>query len=370
MEFIRENLLKIVVFIVLLVIGIVIFTFIFGGKKVANIKDYGSMEQTMVDAAKRYISKNQKLLPKEDETTKINLDTLVNFDYISSLSAVEDENTKCNGYVEVINKNDDYQYIPYLRCGKYYETQSIADYILNNSEVVTVDDGLYHLGNKYVYRGENPRNYLGIGNRLYRIMDISEDGTVRLISYEIIRERFIWDDRYNSERNRNFGINDYSKSRIKDSLNNLLITPEDEEDIVFSDAELQKMVPHDICIGKRPSTMGDISDNNECQKVEPNQKVSLITVSDYARISLDPACKSIFDKNCMNYNYLNTEYTTSFRTLTATTDNTYQVFYIDEGKADLINASSPFRTNIVIYIDSTSLYKSGDGSYQNPYTIR
>lgn len=372
MEFIRENLLKIIFFIGGLILAIVIFSLIFGGKQQTKINDYPTMENSMVTAAQKYVSKNQKLLPKdEEETSKINLDTLVNFEYIKELSAIEDENVKCTGYVEILYKNEDYMYVPYLKCGNYYETQSIADYIENNQEIVTTGDGLYQMGNKYVFRGENPNNYIGIGNRLYRIIDMTEDGVVRLISYKRLNKYMLWDNRYNTEKNMNTGINDYSKSRIKDYLNALLEKPErEDEEPTFSDQELSKMVAQDICIGKRSSTFGDINDSNECQKVEAEQKVALITISDYARASLDSNCKTIFDKSCMNYNFFSASSSDNFRTLTATTDNSYQVFYISNGVATLTRASSSFNTNIVIYIDKLSLYNSGSGTYNDPYTIR
>lgn len=370
MEFIRENLLKIVLFIGGLIIAIIIFSLIFGGKKPTKATDYSSMEQSMINATQRYVSKNKKLLPKdEDETSKVNLDTLVNFEYMKELSALEDENVKCTGYVEILYKNEDYMYVPYLKCGNYYETLSIADYIINKDEIVTTGDGLYQMNGKYVFRGENPNNFLGIGTRLYRIIDITEDGIVRLISYKRLNNYMLWDNRYNTEKNETCGINDYSKSRIKDYLNNLLKKPAKEEEIVFSSEELTKMVPQDICVGKRSSTYGEVSDKNECQKVEAEQKVALMTVSDYARASLDQNCKSIFDKSCMNYNYFSAQ-SNVFRTLTATSDNTYQVFYITDGKATLTRASSSFNTSVVIYIDNLSLYASGSGTFEDPYTIR
>ena len=372
MEFVRENLLKIILFLGGLIIAIIIFSLIFGGKKNTKALDYPTMENNMVAATQKYVGKNKKYLPKdEEETSKVNLDTLVNFEYMKELSAIEDENVKCTGYVEILYRNEDYMYVPYLKCGNYYETLSIADYIENNQEIVTTGDGLYQMNGKYVFRGESPNNFVGIGSRLYRIIDITEDGIVRLISYKRLNNYLLWDNRYNTEKNESCGINDYSKSRIKDYLNKLLLPPtSQDEEVIFSNDELSKMVAQDICIGKRSSTFGDINDSNECQKVEAEQKVALITVSDYARASLDPNCKTIFDKSCMNYNYFSSSQITTYRTLTATSDNTYQVFYINDGVATLTRASSTFNSNIVIYIDNLSLYNSGSGTFEDPYTIR
>ena len=369
MEFIRENLLKIVTFIIILIVVVFIFAFVFSGKKLNVTKSYSSMENTMVQSSKRYLNDNKKLLPNEDETSKINLDTLENAKYIDNYTALEDSNVKCTGYVEVTYKND-YIYVPYLKCGKYYETKTIASYIKDNASIVTSGDGLYNYNDTFVYRGENPNNYIYVGNRLYRIIDI-KDSKLQLISAKRFNENFVWDDRYNKEKDSNVGINDYNKSRLKESFENILKNNNvnDNKNSYFSSQEIEKMANYDICIGKRSSKFGDINSSNECNVTSPNQKLSLITVSDYARASIDPNCKTIFDKSCMNYNYFS-EINSRFRTITATSDNTYQVFYINNGVATLTRASISFSTNIVIYLDASSLYQSGDGTIEKPYIIR
>ena len=371
MTFIRENLLKIVVFIIILIVVIVIFVFAFGGKKLMSGNSYSNMEKNMVSAAEKYVNRNKNLLPKDEEVTKVNLDTLETAGFISKYSAVEDSSVVCSGYVEITASGDNYAYVPYLKCGKFYETKTIASYIKDNEPVVTVGDGLYKIGDTYVYRGENPNNYLKIGDRLYRIIEI-KDNELRLVSEEKLDVDFKWDDRYNIDKKENTGINDFSKSRLKETFDHIIKynTEDDESEIkIFSDLEMEKMIAHDVCIGKRPFELGDISTTLECQQIEPNMKLSFVYVGDYARASIDPNCKTIFDPSCNNYNYL---YTVSsvFRTITATSDNTYQIIYLYDGIAELSYASNSFNTNIVIYLGASSLYYSGDGSHKNPYTIR
>lgn len=370
MEFIRENLLKVVIFIIILVVAILVFTLIFRKSNMKIVTSYSSMEQSMVAATKKYVNKNQKLLPKnENENSKVNLDTLVDAKHMNELYSLEDENIKCTGYTEILYRNNKYIYVPYLKCGKYYETKTLSNYIRDNETIVTSGSGLYQMGDTLVYRGESPKNYVGIGNRLYRIIDIKDD-EIRLISVEKLRQYFVWDNRYNIETKKSVGVNDYSISRLKDSLNQLVIDAEnDVEDGILSDAEYEKMVAHDICVGKRSSANSEINYDSECQTLELNQKVSLILVSDYARASIDPNCKTIYDKSCINYNYFS-KIGDSFRTITATSDNTYQVFNISDGVAELVKASATFKSNIVVYINNMSLYKGGNGTYENPYVIR
>lgn len=203
-------------------------------------------------------------------------------------------------------------------------------------------------------------------------MQVNENGEVRLITANKINTYFVWDDRYNATKDSTTGINDYTKSRLKDTLNFIYDNNtylEDDENNYFSEQEIDKMISHDICINKRSSINGAIDSSIDCQVVEKDQMLSLITISDYAKASVDPNCRSVFDKSCMNYNYLS-QIGETFRTVTATLDNTYQVYYIDEGYAQLTRASNSFRSSVVIYINNLSLYKDGDGSFEKPYTIR
>ena len=373
MNFIRENIAKILIFIGVLIIFIIIFSLIFGRNKLKRETTYFDLEDKLLTAAKKYVNDNPKLLPKtEEETNKINLDTLINSKYLDTLISIDNENVKCNGYAQLIYKNKKNMVVPYLKCGKYYETKTIADYIISNETIVSSGDGLYQYNDSYIYRGENPKNYLILGDKLYRIIEINKNGEVRLISDSKFGQYFIWDNRYNVEKNAYVGINNYSKSRLKDSFTFIIDNNSFEENTdynYFSHQEIDKLIPHDICVGKRPSNYGGIDNNHECQTVEKDQRLGLITAGDYARASVDPNCKSIFDKSCINYNYFS-KISDAFRTITAVSDNTYQIFYINNGYADFTKASNSFRANLVLYIDKLSLYSNGDGSYQTPYKVR
>ena len=374
MGFIRENLLKIVIFIIVLVVLILVFTIFFGKNIAKKATTYNDMEGLLVNATKKYANDNVNKIPtKEEESNKVTLDTLENFGYIKELKALEDANVKCTGYTQMFYKNKNVVYVPYLKCGKYYETKSIADYILDKETIVSSGDGLYKKGNTYVFRGEEPNNYLGIGNRLYRIIDINENGEVRLISENKFDISFVWDDRYNPEKDENSGFNTYSKSRLKEYFDYMIAyndTDEKSEYNYFSAQEMDKMIAHNVCTGKRSILDDRIDASVDCAEEEPNQYLSLIRISDYAQASIDQNCKTIYDKSCVNYNYLAHLGNNTFRTMNSVSDNSYQVYYINYGVADVTRASNSFNANLVIYIDKLSLYASGLGTYDEPYVIR
>ncbi|MBP3634966.1 MAG: hypothetical protein J6J17_00705 [Bacilli bacterium] len=365
MEFIRENILKIITIIVVFIVVIVLFTIFSGAKGGSKIKTYSQLEERLVSSAKKYLNDNPKLVPSRDgETIKVNLDTLVNAEYIDKIYSIEDENIECSGYVQVVYNNESNDYIPYIKCGKYYETKTIADYIKGNEQISTTDDGLYQNGDKYVFKGENPNNYLKLGERIYRIIEINNKNELRLISTEKYSNYIVWDDRYNIERDRNDGINDYSKSRLKDSLENIYTDSE-----FFSKQEKEKIIEHNVCIGKKSINDYSIDGSVECSAEYPNQRVSLLQLNEYARASIDPNCKDTNSKSCSNYNYFES-INSVHRTITAVLDNTYQVYYISDGIVSVTRAASSFSIYPVVYIDSSSIYNSGNGTLEKPYVVR
>lgn len=363
MNFIRENIVKIVIFIIILVVVIVIFSFVFKGFGSSKSNTYARMEENLKIAAEKYANKNIKLLPKDEkEQSKINTDTLINAKYIKELHSIEDENVKCSGYV-LINKNgDDYKYVPYLKCGKYYETTSLVDFIKKNEPIVTSDDGLYQYNNKLIFRGEDPYNYVKIDEGLYRIIEI-EDDRIRLLSVDKYKNRINWDDRYNINEGKYVGINEFGKSRLKDSLEYAYNSD------FFSDIERSFMVSYDLCIGKRELDDESIDGVVECSNKYPDMKVGMLYASEYMRGSIDPNCTSTSDLSCTNYNYFNS-ISSDYNTLTAVADNTYQFYVVSGGVLDVKKASSNFTIYPVIYIDKNALYADGDGSYDTPYEIR
>lgn len=78
--------------------------------------DYSKLENTLVDASKKYFSEYYEHELNEEELI-IRLSTLKYNGYISDLL---DENGKsCSGYTKVIKSGDGIVYIAYINCSKY-----------------------------------------------------------------------------------------------------------------------------------------------------------------------------------------------------------------------------------------------------------
>ena len=384
MNWLRDNILKVVLFVfVAIIVVVVIVACTMGGGKTQNTTEgYIALENKLQNAAISYVKEHKSVLPKTTETIKkIKLDTLIEAGKINKLHAVEDGSVTCKGYVEIEKLYEDkneYKYIPYLSCGKYYVTKTISDYIIdketeNGTFNRTVDDGLYASNDEYIFRGEHPDNFIILGEHLYRIIKINSEGQLQLISTTRTEGYYMWDDRYNITKDDFVGITDFGKSRLYDTLVFLYENElEEQGEIYFSDLEKTYITEHDFCIGKRDTNDTNIYSGVECTETMP-LKVGLISLNEYARVSLDANCTGIYNLSCSNYNYftsLDTKSQNTITTLTAVSNNTYDYFSVSYTEVYPRKAYIEAPLYPVIYINDKVIYKSGSGTYIDPYVIR
>lgn len=377
MNFIRDNIVKIG--ILLFVAIIIIVVAVACSNRQPNISEangYLEMENKLQNAAIRYVKKNPTLLPKTtDKSRKIQMDTLINNKLLNEFHAQEDKNVTCTGYVEIIKKyedSDSYRYTPYIKCGKYYQTKTIADYIKDNEEVVTTGEGLYAQGEKYYYKGEYPNNYIMLGNRLYRIIEITEDNNLKVISTQKTENSYVWDNRFNTEKNDYYGINVFSKSRLKESLEALYSNRDESKgEVYFSDTERDYIIEHDFCVGRRSESDVSISSDSECKETD-SLHIGTISLNEYYRVSTAAGCTAINRQECNNYNYLYSirPGNTKFMTFIGNTNNTYTYYSIYYGELQTRKTYTEANIYPVFYMDENIIYKSGSGTSEDPYIVR
>ncbi len=336
---------------------IIIFKLIFGGRI-----SYSQIENKMIQSAKKYYNDNPEKLPSVDKSiVTINASQLTEEKYLKELNKLtKDRSATCTGQVDVINNNGYYLYSPTLNCGKAYQTKKLKDVLMK--DVVTSSNGLYNYGDYYIYRGEYVNNHVRFAGKDWVILRINNDGTIRMIELTE-RENVVWDDRYNSESESNDGINDYSVSRIKDTMNEIY---NDKKE--FSSTDKSYISTQNLCIGKRSNQNTTGFDGTiECSNTISSQPLGLIQANELSLVSLDSKCSNINDLECTNYNYLsNLE---EYWTLTANSDNTYEVF-VNSGVTFSSEASSEAIPRVVVQIDSHANYLSGTGTESDPYIIQ
>ena len=329
-------------------------------------KSFSGTEKTMYDSAVSYYKKHEDELPQNGEQTEITAGELIAGEYMKEWEKYVGKDLTCEGYVTVLNNDDNYAYIPYLSCEDEYETKTLGETILKNNKLVDAGDGLYLDDNSnYVFRGEYVNNYLTLNGLNYRILRVNNDGSIRLFLENPIKDyrKSTWDNRYNVEKGNKSGINTFEISRIKEFLDSIY---NDKE--IFPSRIKALVVKQDLCIGSRERENNDLSDFVECSEIVEDQYLGLLQVNEYLYPSIDENCDSISSKSCLNYNYM-ASYQKSFWTLTPVPDSTYKLYRIAAG---IYTSKASTKANILytLHISDKVSLSSGDGTREDPYVIK
>lgn len=361
-QLIKKLIMPLIIIVVVFIAIMIVVGIINNNKKL----DYQKLESELKIAATRYFNNNQALLPTESgETESVSYDVLEENSYIESIEKLLGESVTCNAWADVINNNGNYIYVANLICGDGsidYSTQTLSEQLL--SQVVNSGDGLYKMGNEYVYRGEVVKNYVHFANRIWRVLSIDDNGNIKLLRADVTYEN-VWDDRYNVELEGDYGVNDYQLSRVREYLDR-----EFQENNYFTNEEKGYIIYSDLCIGERKSNSTDNSGRLECAVKYENQPMGLIQLNEYINASLEKTCKSPSDEQCKNYNYL-AKSEGKWWTITKDSDSTNRIYLIrEDGKILYGDANYEFRVRPTIILSKYTGFESGDGSEVNPYVIK
>lgn len=348
---------------------IIIFLMIFVScSSKGKIYSYNEIEKILIQKTKTAYGKDGNL-PSLNQKIDISIEELVNKGLVKTINEyTQDETTSCSAKVTIYNNNGYYLYEPNINCGEKYKTKTLQDTLIKDSLVET-GNGLYKVDDEYIFKGDNVNNYIKLNDVLYRIISINSDGSVRLMENKKNSENTMttWDDRYNTEKQYNAGINNYSSnglnSRIKDKIHNIY------EGDTYTDDVKAYFINKESCIGKRSINELENTGIYECAVKSESYPISILALYEYLRASLDPNCTGIENSSCTNYNYF-TSITNSFWTLTADKDTSFRAYKITGGTIIKTDASNPAYLLILININGNTVINSeGNGSVDNPYVI-
>ena len=342
---------------VIIIILLIIITSCSGG----NGNDYEAIEEKMVSAAKKYYENNKDHLPKEEgNSVKVTISSLVESELMKEVTDPKDSSNECSGYVEVTKVDDEYSYVPFLTCKGNYEPEYLVDKI-KKVKTDELGNGVYTIGNEYVYRGSDVNNYVSFNDLTWRIIKVDENNDIKLVLATRTNESYSWDTKYNPEREDYSGnTSDYLLTDIRKTLN-------DYYDQTFTKESKSKIVAKNLCIGKYALT-DQFSTEKECSIIKENEKIGLLNPSDYQNASLDSNCTNLDSMSCVNRNYLASEDIYTW-TLNTSSENSYKVMYLNE-TIDESTASNQRRINPVIYLSGKVITNDGDGSLEKPYVIK
>ena len=366
----KAKMIKLMVLIMVLFFGLLVILWLVS---IISPKSYTyeDVETILEKAAISYFAENQNSLPQSEKNgVEVDYTTLVAAGKMKALSEYVGEDKACSAYVQVEKTADDYLYTPFLNCGEDYTTMELYKAIENQGTVNQGQYGLYSINGEYVYRGEKVNNYVELDEGLWRIVRVTSKKNVVLVKDEDVGQPAPYDDRYNKDKEWGAGINSYSASRVKDTIEKLYQEPnKDLKEVFLSKNDKKRLVLYNLCIGKRSDQ--DTSTNNsiECKKIEANTKVGLLTVSDYMRASIDTNCTNTISKSCSNYNYLKTDY--SWWLVTANSESSSEAYNVsDNGVIESDTTSSYAHIRPVIYLNERTMYKSGKGTKTKPFKLK
>lgn len=358
-----KNLLKLIGIVVGIIILILIIANLFRGR------DYSfyQVENILKNAAIAYYKENEILLPNANNPiTRIDSSQLIENKHMRSLTRLLPSNI-CTAHVDVRFHENEHIYIPFLDCGEAFKTELLVDIVTKNT--VEGGEGLYIIGNEHIYRGEKVNNFVFFDDILWHIVKVDENRNIRLVTADTLKnergrdlDRFVWDDRFNVTEQSSHGINNYSVSRIRHTLNNQILN--------MLEDNLDDLVYFQGCIGKRTRPFYTNDGSLECSELDNFAKISLLSLYEYIFASMDPTCRAADDSQCQNYNYL-ALFKDRWWTLTGDGDTTHRVFSVNtSGVINSERASEKASIRPVIMLNRFILFQSGEGTRENPFKVR
>lgn len=274
-------------------------------------------------------------------------------------------------------------------------------------KTVTTGDGLYEdttEEGRYIYKGENPNNYITFNNELWRIMSVDKDKTASDDKWnlKIIRNETVEEKNFDSNGLRdstsngaggtycaqgNYGCNAWT---VNDNFVNGI-----KSGTVLKDAELNTylngeylgtinedskyIINHDFNVGI-PGNASDIEDiaTNVSQEAlyKWNGKIGLMTITEILKTTTEIGCRSLktaynnYSKSvCSDNNWMWFK-SENLRTISPSADYSYVVWNIYSNGSASIGYASDGGCNIapVLYLTS-DIKLLGEGTQDNPYTI-
>ena len=195
-------------------------------------KDYSytEIEKIVKDAAISYFKDNPNSLPTEEgNIVEIDASNLVVAEKMKDLGEYTKEGVVCSATVQVEKSGDQFLYTPYLNCGDKYTTEELYKRLIKDENIVNSGYGLYQNNGAYHYRGEKVDNYLQLDETLWRIVKITANNNIVLISNDGITYEQPWDNRFNERNKFTSGFNNYSSSRVKEYLDKVYSNPVKEK---------------------------------------------------------------------------------------------------------------------------------------------
>ena len=211
--------------------------------------------------------------------------------------------------------------------------------ILDNNRVTTTGAGLYQDKDGYYFKGDVNNNYVKFGNRLFRVIRINKDNSVKVISYDLVASFMNGNTKYDNGNIRKF-LNK-TDNKINDTDNSG----------VYYDT-----IPNADYFLKTTKYSIDSISNDKVISSDKEYKdyISSLTIDDYIKAG---------GKN----SYLNI---VKYFYIIVTKGNNEILSIYDDGTIDAVTSSDTSGVRAVFTFKKNLKLMRGNGTIENPYVIK
>ena len=212
--------------------------------------------------------------------------------------------------------------------------QTLDGIIVNNNSLVKDGDGLHRDSDVYFFKGTVTNNYVMIFNRLYRVLRVDNDGSVKLVSENTVAS-FMWGD----------------DSKYKNSnLHNWLTKTNEEHSGIYLNT-----IPSSSKFLKKTVYSEDVLKDNKIKTGKSTYKdyVTTLSINDYINSG---SSKGFLNNGKIFY-------------LIGLDGDDENLFVDLDGTVQSCDSLDGYGVRAVITLKENSKIVSGDGSVGNPYVI-
>ena len=213
------------------------------------------------------------------------------------------------------------------------EAKTLSGLVLANNKIVNEGDGFHQTEDGYIFKGNVENNYVWFANRLFRILSINEDESVRLIS-ENYAAAFMWGEN-----------SDYKESNLRYWLTKTKAA----NGVYFSS------IPSPSSYLVKTSYSEDKLDGDKVIEGKKKYKdfVTTLTITDYT----NAGGKNSFLKNGKLFY------------LIGHNSDDENIYVEEDGSVVGTDTLSGYGIRPVITLNSKVTISQGDGSHDNPFMV-
>ena len=345
------------IIVVISVIAIITVSVVFDKIESSRKKAYDIQIDNIVDLTKTYMLQEEDLDPNHTNTLCIYVSDLQDKGLLKSGKVVnpntneniaEKINNKSKGVVIVKFDHSTNQYTYNFTtegCTEVIVTPAYQT-ILSNETVKTVGntDGLYEENNEYIYKGENPNNYITFKNSTWRIISIDKETNMLKI----------------------INLNDNQKSLSSNKVSGLV----DDLNEEFSTENSSYQSVKDYINNNSKWNKGNVSALSSALSLKSQEKqsndyktINLLTLGEYVNASLDNNC---YKTTCTSY--LSTS--KNYWLLNQTSDNKNWCIKSDNKADKVVPSDQLYNVYPVLYLNTGVEIDEGNGTSTTPYKLK